>query len=584
MMVHHTTTTQCQKRKHVLEGVQGLLEAGTARESAMVRDNQTWQAITAQFYGQLYACVWQHLEPFLGASTTHELLSLSHQALHEAYPFLARLTWSTAGLDSTSLAQAMATEERAHVEAGCEQLLQHVQALTQEIGGALLAQRLRAATEQLRLAFEPAFSRPASPEEVERLATPVQPQEAALPLLQSMGQQALLLYRHLQEQRVATAQAQAALQEMQHATPSPSAMPQPLVVPADLARSEAFYHSLFDLSPDGVIVADIKGTIVQANPRAAEILEFDNPQELIGSNVIELYVHPEGRAAVLAQISQNPRLDGWRGEFRTRRGKTIVTVSSSRLIDYEGQPCLLSVFRDVTERARLQQEMQDFAYSASHDLQAPLRTFEGYARWLLEDYGNVLDSTGRQLCEEIIDDALHMKKLLDGLLEYSRIGRLHTQAVAVDVRKVLDRVLHDLQLEIADTGATIHVPESLPTVLYPEVRLTQIFSNLLSNALKFMAAGKRPEITLGYTEQARYYRFTVHDNGIGIAPEHVGRIFEIFKRLHTREEYPGTGAGLTIVKKIVESHGGQIGVESVPGEGSTFWFTIPKTEAPSCAS
>ena len=550
----------------------------------MVRDDQTWQATTAQFYGQLYACVWQHLEPFLGASTTHELLSLSRQALHEVYPFLARLTWSTAGLDSTSLAQAIAAEERAHVEAGCEQLLQHVQTLTQEIGGALLAQRLRAATEQLRLVFEPAFSRPTSPEEVERLATPVQPQEAALPLLQSMGQQALLLYRHLQEQRVATAQAQAALQEMQHATPSPSAMPQPLVVPADLARSEAFYHSLFDLSPDGVIVADINGTIVQANPRAAEILEFDSPQELIGSNVIELYVHPEGRAAVLAQISQNPRLDGWRGEFRTRRGKTIVTVSSSRLIDYEGQPCLLSVFRDVTERARLQQEMQDFAYSASHDLQAPLRTFEGYARWLLEDYGNVLDSTGRQLCEEIIDDALHMKKLLDGLLEYSRIGRLHTQAVAVDVREVLERVLHDLQLEIADTGATIHVPESLPTVLYPEVRLTQIFSNLLSNALKFMAAGKRPEITLGYTEQARYYRFTVHDNGIGIAPEHFERIFEIFKRLHTREEYPGTGAGLTIVKKIVESHGGQIGVESVPGEGSTFWFTIPKTEAPSCAS
>jgi len=583
-MVRHTTTTQGPKRKNVLEGVQGLLEAGTARESAMVRDDQAWQLTTAQFYGQLYACVWQHLEPFLGAATTYELLSLSRQALHEAYPFLARLQWSTMGLDRTSLAQAIAAEERAHVEAGCEQLLQHVQTLTQEIGGVLFAQRLRAATEQLRLAFEPAFSRPTSPEEVERLATPAQPQEAALPLLQSMGQQALLLYRCLQEQRVATAQLQAARQERQHATLPPAEMPQPLVAPADLARSEAFYHTLFDLSPDGAIVVDIKGTIVQVNPRAVEILEFDSPQELIGKNVIELYVHPEDRAELLVQLSQTSRLEGWRGEFRTRQGKAIVTVSSSRLIDYEGQPCLLSVFRDVTERVRLQQEMQDFAYSASHDLQAPLRTFEGYARWLLEDYGNVLDSTGRQLCEEIIDDALHMKKLLDGLLEYSRIGRLHTQAVAVDVRQVLDRVLHDLQLEIADTGAVIHVPESLPTVLYSEVRLTQIFTNLLSNALKFVAAGKTPEMTIGYTEQARYYRFTVHDNGIGIAPEHFGRIFEIFKRLHTREEYPGTGAGLTIVKKIVESHGGQIGVESVPGEGSTFWFTIPKTEAPSCAS
>ena len=143
---------------------------------------------------------------------------------------------------------------------------------------------------------------------MERLATPVQPQEAALPLLQSMGQQALLLYRRLQEQRAATAQAQAALQEGQHTPPPSPEMPQTLVVPTDLARSEAFYHSLFDLSPDGVIVADINGTIVQANPRAAEILEFDSPQELIGSNVIELYVHPEGRVAVWAQVLQNPRL------------------------------------------------------------------------------------------------------------------------------------------------------------------------------------------------------------------------------------------------------------------------------------
>jgi PAS domain S-box-containing protein len=402
--------------------------------------------------------------------------------------------------------------------------------------------------------------------------------------LQSMAPQALLLYKHLQAQRQASAQAYAAFQELQESPAPPAEMPQQLVTPADVARSEAFYHTLFDMSPDGVLVVDIHGIIVQANPRAAEILEFESPQELMGRNVIELYVHPEDRADLLEQIAQQPRLEGRRGEFRTQRGKTIIATSSSSLIDYEGQPCLLSVFRDVTDRARLQQEMIDFAYSASHDLQAPLRTFEGYARWLLEDYGEALDSTGRQLCREIIDDALHMKKLLDGLLEYSRIGRLHTQAVAVDVHKVLERVLHDLQIEIVDSGACIHVPESLPTVVYPEVRLTQIFSNLLSNALKFVTAGKTPEITIGCTEHARSYHFTVRDNGIGIAPEHFGRIFEIFKRLHTREEYPGTGAGLTIVKKIVESHGGQIGVESVPGAGSTFWFTIPKTEAPSCAS
>jgi light-regulated signal transduction histidine kinase (bacteriophytochrome) len=224
--------------------------------------------------------------------------------------------------------------------------------------------------------------------------------------------------------------------------------------------------------------------------------------------------------------------------------------------------------------------MEDFAYSASHDLQAPLRTFEGYARWLLEDYGEVLDEVGRQLCEEIIDDALHMKKLLDGLLEYSRIGRQHTKAVAVDVAQVLDRVQHELQIEIGDSEAQILLPDALPTVFYPEVRLTQIFSNLLSNALKFMEPDRPPEVVISCEALSRHYRFSVRDNGIGIAPAHYDRIFEIFKRLHTREDYPGTGAGLAIVKKIVESHGGQIGVESEPGQGSTFWFTIPKTEEP----
>ena len=141
------------------------------------------------------------------------------------------------------------------------------------------------------------------------------------------------------------------------------------------------------------------------------------------------------------------------------------------------------------------------------------------------------------------------------------------------------KILHDLQIEVLDTGASIDLPDVLPSVFYPEVRLTQICSNLLSNALKF-TADRAPQIVVGCEELARYYRFTVSDNGIGIAPEHYGRIFEIFKRLHTREEYPGTGAGLTIVLKIVESYGGQIGVESTLGEGSTFWFTIPKMEEP----
>ncbi len=545
----------------------------------MARADQHWQHTTAQFYGQLYTCVWQNLRPFLEIETALALLLLSRTPLQESYPFLSRLHWSADGLDTASLAAAIAAEEQAHVQAGCEQLLQNIQSLTHSVGGELLAQRVRAATEQLRLAFEPAFSHPTPAEEVEPTATPADPEDAALPLLQSMGKQALSLYTRGQELETALNQTRKAVQRSSPAARQDMAAEIPAPV-KELARSEALYHGLFDLSPDGVIVVNTAGTILQANLRAAEILELDKPEDLVGRDVVQFYAHPEERVLLLDTIARYQRLEGQRREMHTRRGRTIITTSSTRLIDYEGQPCLLSVIRDVTERARLHQEMEDFAYSASHDLQAPLRTFEGYARWLLEDYGDALDETGQQLCKEIIDDALHMKKLLYGLLEYSRIGRVHTQAVAVDVRQVLERVLHDLQIEILHTGARISFPDTLPTVVYSEVRLTQIFSNLLSNAMKFTKE-KAPEVSIGHEEQERYHRFSVHDNGIGIAPEHFGRIFEIFKRLHTREEYPGTGAGLTIVKKIVEAHGGTIGVESTPGVGSTFWFTIPKTEGPS---
>ncbi|HEY7489773.1 MAG TPA: ATP-binding protein [Candidatus Tectomicrobia bacterium] len=539
---------------------------------------QDWRITTTQLYVQLYACVWEHLEPFLGTATTLELIALSSHSLHDAYPFLARLVWQAQGLEAESLRTAIAHENQAHVQAGCARLLQGVQELVQEIGGTLLARHLHTAIEQLRCTGIPALGIPGPPEGVEHMGTPASPQAVALPFMQSMAQQALRLYRRLPALQPAREQDQAEMQTWPGATPvPPSLLADTPTTSTDLERSEAFYHSLFDLSPDGVVVTNIDGMILQANPRAAEIFEFDTPDEGIGRNVADLYVHPEERSVLLEQIAKYHHVEGQRRDMRTGQGKTITIVASTRLIDFDGQPCLLSVLRDVTERARLQQELADFAYSASHDLQAPLRTFEGYARWLLEDYGDVLDSTGRQLCEEIIADALHMKKLLDGLLEYSRIGRLHTEAVAVDVKKVIDRALHDLQLEILDAGATIHVPASLPTVFYPEVRLTQVFSNLLSNALKF-TTGHAPVVTIGCEDLPRYYRFTVRDNGIGIAPEHFERIFEIFKRLHTREEYPGTGAGLTIVKKIVESHGGQIGVESTPGEGSTFWFTVPKTE------
>ena len=547
----------------------------------MSQDPLTWQMTTAQFFSQLYAGVWQHLEAWLGSATTLELMAISADNLCEIYPFLSRLVWDEKGLEAESFEPAIMDGEQALVQAGCERFLQELHQLVGDCVGPLVGQRLQAVTEQLRHTLDPAGGPPLSATQNGSVTALPDLEEPELATLHSMAQQALILYRQLHTRPPASGHADPEPKMMRSSASAASVSADRLSsTPADLARSESFYHDLFDLFPDGVIVTDTDGDILQANYQCAEILDFDTPADMIGHQVSEFLVHPEQRDAFLERIAQQHRIEGVSRELRTHLGRTIIILSSTRLIDYEGRRCLLTVLRDVTERARLRQEMEDFAYSASHDLQAPLRTFEGYARWLLEDYGEVLDEVGRQLCEEIIDDALHMKKLLDGLLEYSRIGRQHTESVAVDVAQVLDWVQHDLQIEIGDSEAEITLPDTLPTVFYPEVRLTQIFSNLLSNALKFMESDRPPQISISCEELSRHYRFIVQDNGIGIAPEHYGRIFEIFKRLHTREDYPGTGAGLTIVKKIVESHGGQIGVESEPGKGSVFWFTIPKTEEP----
>jgi PAS domain S-box-containing protein len=345
--------------------------------------------------------------------------------------------------------------------------------------------------------------------------------------------------------------------------------------------------AILEATTDIVGIADTHERIVYLNAAGRQLLGLGE-QEVIGLKVADFF--PGWAMQIIREegVPAARHAGTWTGETALL-GRDGREIPVSQVIIAHTSPggkleSFSTIMRNITEEKHTRdmlrhraEEMEAFAYSASHDLQAPLRTFEGYARWLLEDYGEMLGDTGRQLCAEIITDALHMKTLLDGLLEYSRIGRHHVAAVVVEVKKVLNRVLHDLQLEISNTGAIIHVPEQLPTVIYPEVRLTQVFSNLLSNALKFIA-DRVPEIRIDYEELERHYRFRVRDNGIGIAPEHVGRIFEIFRRLHTREAYPGTGVGLTIVKKIVESHGGQIGVESTPGVGSTFWFTLPKPE------
>jgi PAS domain S-box-containing protein len=225
------------------------------------------------------------------------------------------------------------------------------------------------------------------------------------------------------------------------------------------------------------------------------------------------------------------------------------------------------------ELARSNSDLEQFAYVASHDLQEPLRMVSSYVQLLERRYRDKLDADAKEFMDFAVDGAKRMQALINDLLAYSRVGTKGRPFAPVDCETVLATVLTNLQLVIGESGARIN-HDPLPTVMGDATQLAQLFQNLLGNALKFRG-DKPPQIHVGVESVDGFWQFTFRDNGIGIAPEHFERIFIIFQRLHGHTSYPGTGIGLAVCKKVVERHGGHMWLESEPGRGSAFHFTIP---------
>jgi PAS domain S-box-containing protein len=224
------------------------------------------------------------------------------------------------------------------------------------------------------------------------------------------------------------------------------------------------------------------------------------------------------------------------------------------------------------ELARSNAELEQFAYVASHDLQEPLRTLASYAKLLSRRYSGQLDDRADRFIQYIVEEALRMQALINDLLKYSRVGRQAQNFAPCDARAVFDIVVSRLQDAIATSGATVTCGD-LPTVMADERQLVQLFQNLIGNAIKYRSQ-EPPVVQVAAVRQEGEWLFWVRDNGIGIDPKYAERIFVIFQRLHTHEEYSGTGIGLAIAAKIVERHGGRIWVESELGQGATFYFTL----------
>ena len=231
------------------------------------------------------------------------------------------------------------------------------------------------------------------------------------------------------------------------------------------------------------------------------------------------------------------------------------------------------------ELLRSNADLQQFAYVASHDLREPLRMVRSYVTLLEKHFGDRLDPTAREYIAFARDGAERMDRMMVDLLELSRVGRSDVPAEPVPLSEVVESARMILGLAIDESSTQIVVDGNLPAVLGRRNDLTRLFQNLIGNGLKYRSPDRSPIITLTAQAGDGEWIISVADNGIGIAKDHFGRIFDVFQRLHTKDEYTGTGIGLAISKKIVEHHGGRIWVESVPGKGSTFFFTLPDAPA-----
>jgi signal transduction histidine kinase len=224
------------------------------------------------------------------------------------------------------------------------------------------------------------------------------------------------------------------------------------------------------------------------------------------------------------------------------------------------------------ERSR--RELEDFTYSVSHDLRAPLRAVEGFSRALLEDHGPGLDATGHEYAERLADSARRMEDLIRDLVAYSRLGRDELPSTDVDLGPVVADALAQLGAQVSARGARVALEKPLPRVFGHHATLVLMVLNLLENALKFVARDTRPEIRVYAETRGERVRLTVEDKGIGVAHEHHEQIFHPLERLHGAETYPGTGMGLGLVRRGAERLGGTAGVASVVGEGSRFWIEL----------
>jgi PAS domain S-box-containing protein len=349
--------------------------------------------------------------------------------------------------------------------------------------------------------------------------------------------------------------------------------------------------AIVESSDDAIISKDMNGIIRSWNQGAERIFGY-RPEEIIGRHISTLAVpeRVDEIPDILARLAQGERVDHYQTKRQTKDGKVLtISLTVSPIRDAEGTIVGASkVARDITERETHQRaleqanavllqanaDLQQFAYSASHDLQEPLRMVSTFSELLKREFGSKLGPTGDEYLGYTLQGALRMEQLLRDLRAYTLASTSEpVPAEDVDAGAMFDKSMENLAAAIKDSGASI-TRSDLPHVRLHEFQMEQLFQNLIGNAIRYRGEAQ-PQIHVAAHRQGSDWIFSVQDNGIGIDAEYKEQIFGLFKRLHSVAAYPGTGMGLAICKRIVERVGGRIWVESEPGRGSTFFFTLP---------
>ena len=361
-----------------------------------------------------------------------------------------------------------------------------------------------------------------------------------------------------------------------------------------IKEGEEQIQSIFNYAPDAVIVINDQGLIVRWNPKAEAIFGW-TAGEVVGRPLHEVIIperfregHKNGlkrfmqtkEGAYLNKPLELPALRKDQSEFAAG-----LNISPTVL---KGKYFFIGFVTDITYRKRSEvliqeksdellrsnKELEQFAYVASHDLQEPLRIITGYVQLLEKKYKGRLDSDADEFIHFIVDATARMYALINDLLTYSRVGSQGKEFRNVNCNSVVKAALENLKATVEEKKAKITI-DNLPEIYADEMQMIQVFQNVIGNGIKF-TKDRIPEIKISVQDKKTHWQFSVSDNGIGIQKEYLEKVFVIFQRLHTIAEYPGTGIGLAICKKIVERHGGKIWAESEFGKGSTFYFTIKK--------